>query len=828
MCPPLPFNFNSVVVMIQYGQDGIQANKLLLRLKILTYLLPDAHTIELDKTAIIFFRDKKMHPGTPTTVLEWTEIATNFVAQQKGRVDMKRILAMVISLALVFSLLLCASAASLLPAAEGSPITVVSFNVLVGGSGINTTANRIPRVVSCINTYKPDSFGVQEADYAWMTGLSSNLTDYAYVGVGRDNGTNNSTSGETSAIFYLKNKYSVASSGTFWLSTTPSTPSIGWDAAYKRICTWAVLRNKQTGEQYVHVNTHLDHVGTEARREGVKLVLEKINSFYLPVVCTGDFNADETNEVYSLMTAGKMKDSRYLAAHVVNAGGTLHNFGTVDTSQTLPIDFCFASADDLEVNTYRVIKDTVNGYYPSDHYGILMQGNLRKNTASYRAAFGTPVVDGVRDVIYDRAQVVSVGVDSNSAPVTSGATAVVRTVYDNNYIYCLAEVTDSTTNSATTIPYDTNYGIDGVQFFFDFLNTDSATTSPSAYSFVTNESGYIIADLAGTNINRQDGGTQPRSFGGFAGYWGDPGKTDYKIQRTSTGYNIELKLALGPSLINKLAAGQTDIPIGIGFQVNDDTNNDGQRNSLCFNTGAINSAWSSPVYMNTVVLSSGTYRAAQGTAVLDGIADSAYQSAEAIYVDRNSAGAYETGAASAVVHTLYDSHYLYCIAEVTDSTVNSSTTRPADTNYGLDGVQFFFDFLNTDTASSTAASYPFVSGESGYVIADLVASDHLRADGTAIVRSHQGFSSYWWNLSKLDYRAVQTGQGYNIELRIALSDSVKTRLANQEANIRIGAGFQVNDDTDDDGVREQLSLSNGLINSAWVSPWALDSILLNG
>ncbi len=747
---------------------------------------------------------------------------------RKGRVDMKRFLATVLSLACLFSLLLCASAASLSPAAEGSPITVVSFNVLVGGSGINSTANRIPRVVSCINSYKPDSFGVQEADYAWMTGLSSNLADYAYVGVGRDNGTNNYTSGETSAIFYLKDKYSVASSGTFWLSATPSTPSIGWDAAYKRVCTWAVLRNKRTGEQYVHVNTHLDHVGAEARREGVKLVLEKINSFYLPVVCTGDFNADETDEVYSLMTAGKMKDSRYLAANVVNAGGTLHNFGSVDTSQTLPIDFCFVSANDLEVNAYRVIKDTVNGYYPSDHYGVLMQGTLRKDTASYRAAFGTPVLDGVRDAVYDRTQAVPVGVDADSAPVTDGAAAIVYTVYDDNYIYCLAEVTDSTPNSADTIPYDTNYGIDGVQFFFDFLNTDSSAASPTAYPFVTSESGYIIADLAGSNTARQDGGTQPRSFGGFAGYWGDNSKTDYSIRRTPDGYNLELKLALSSALRDKLAAGQTNIPIGIGFQVNDDTNNDGQRDSLCFNTGAINSAWSSPAYMNTMVLFSGTYRAAQGTAVLDGIVDSAYQSAEAIYVDRNSAGAYEIGAASAVVHTLYDSSYLYCIAEVADSTVNSSATRPADSNYGLDGVQFFFDFLNTDTASSTAASYPFVAGESGYIIADLAASDHLRADGSAIARSHQGFSSYWGDPSKLDYRTVRTDQGYNVELRIALSDSVKQRLANQETDILIGGGFQVNDDTNDDGVRERLSLSNGLINSAWVSPWALDSILLNG
>ena len=127
-------------------------------------------------------------------------------------------------------------------------VRVMSFNIRCLNVGKDTWEDRIGIVTETINKSNADSVGVQEATTEWMETLDKELTSYAWVGVGRDDGK---TQGEFSSIFYLKNKYNLIDSGTFWLSETPDTPSLGWDAGCNRVCTWAVLENKETKEQYV-------------------------------------------------------------------------------------------------------------------------------------------------------------------------------------------------------------------------------------------------------------------------------------------------------------------------------------------------------------------------------------------------------------------------------------------------------------------------------------------------------------------------------------------------------------------------------------------------
>ena len=55
------------------------------------------------------------------------------------------------------------------------------------------------------------------------------------------------------------------------------------------------------------MNTHLDNASEEARVNGAKLVREKILSFDMPVVCTGDFNVNEGSTVYNLMNDASLE-----------------------------------------------------------------------------------------------------------------------------------------------------------------------------------------------------------------------------------------------------------------------------------------------------------------------------------------------------------------------------------------------------------------------------------------------------------------------------------------------------------------------------------------
>ena len=172
-------------------------------------------------------------------------------------------------------------------------LTVISYNIRYNSQsdGEDIWDLRKGELVGQINQHSPDSFGVQEATQIQMQYILEALPEYAYVGVGRDNGA---TKGEYSAVFYLKEKFKLLESKTFWLSETPEEVSVGWDAALPRICTYAQFKEHTTGRVFWHFNTHFDHVGKAARANSALLIIEKIKSLVSPesvFVLTGDFNA---------------------------------------------------------------------------------------------------------------------------------------------------------------------------------------------------------------------------------------------------------------------------------------------------------------------------------------------------------------------------------------------------------------------------------------------------------------------------------------------------------------------------------------------------------
>lgn len=240
-------------------------------------------------------------------------------------------------------------------------VRAASFNVQTSGEGGNFFLFRIKAVAQTIENYAPDSIGLQEAHPGWLLALKAALPAYDYVGIGRDGYLFD----EFSPIFYLKEKYELVDSGTFWLSETPRKPSKGWDAQFNRVCTWAVLQNRETGERYAHFNTHLDHVGEQARQNSVQLILDKIAELGLPTVCTGDFNATEQTSVYEKMTA-VLGDSAYLAPDTMRMG-TFNGFNLEGLEDKLPIDFLFVTKETAAPQVYRVVTDLVDGRIPSDH-----------------------------------------------------------------------------------------------------------------------------------------------------------------------------------------------------------------------------------------------------------------------------------------------------------------------------------------------------------------------------------------------------------------------------------------------------------------------------
>lgn len=247
--------------------------------------------------------------------------------------------------------------------AEGT-VRVMSFNVRYGDVNGTEVGYRIPLVPAQVNEICPDSFGVQEATPLWCVMLNLLLPEYASVGKERDG----DGKGEACKIFYRRAKYRLLDSGTFWLSETPEVPSLGWDAACNRVCTWAVLKNRVTGETYVHANTHFDFTGGVAVEESARLITAFLQERFpaLPVVFTADMNETIGSAAYTLMT-DTLANAALTAEDSIRYG-TFHNCSPA-AYKDYEIDFVLCSPS-LTVKTYRVVTEGINGRFVSDHFPI--------------------------------------------------------------------------------------------------------------------------------------------------------------------------------------------------------------------------------------------------------------------------------------------------------------------------------------------------------------------------------------------------------------------------------------------------------------------------
>lgn len=250
-------------------------------------------------------------------------------------------------------------------------IKVMTYNIRVdfGGDGENNWEFRRDFLAGQIRFHLPDFLGTQEGKSHQLAYLLKELPNYGYIGISRDD---SDTAGEFSAIFFNMAKFKIIKQSTFWLSETPEKKSKGWDAALERICTYGLFEEIATGKKFYVFNTHFDHIGETARTNSAKLILEKIgelNPEKLPVIVTGDFNAEPTSDAYKTMTQS-MNDSRLTSKDKpIGPPGTFNGF-KFDKPVTLLIDYIFTSKD-ISVLKYAVLNDSRDKKYPSDHLPVL-------------------------------------------------------------------------------------------------------------------------------------------------------------------------------------------------------------------------------------------------------------------------------------------------------------------------------------------------------------------------------------------------------------------------------------------------------------------------
>lgn len=265
-------------------------------------------------------------------------------------------------------------------AESSQTINVMSYNIRYDNPGDSAHAwpYRKEMVASLIAYHEADLLGLQEALEHQVKYLDSALTDMSWVGVGRDDGK---SKGEFSPVFYRKDKFELVDWGTFWLSDTPDTISVGWDAALPRIATWTQLVHNASGDTLYYFNTHFDHRGEQAREESAKLIRQKIAEIAgdSQVLVTGDFNASPDSAPYMAMVEGEELEDAYEVSELPHHGPTSSFSGFVVTEAMQPnrrIDYVFVSPN-VEVMKHAILTDSRDNAYPSDHLPVIAEVSLQ-------------------------------------------------------------------------------------------------------------------------------------------------------------------------------------------------------------------------------------------------------------------------------------------------------------------------------------------------------------------------------------------------------------------------------------------------------------------
>lgn len=243
----------------------------------------------------------------------------------------------------------------------GNGIRVMSYNITVNDPD-HKWENRRDYILTDINNTQPDIIGFQEVSSKQYKWLKKKLKGYASIITYRDN----QTVSEACPVFYSTSKFMIIKSDTFWLSETPKVMSKDWDAACYRICTYVMLEKLSDGQRFTFYNTHLDHVSELARINGIKTILNKIEQNKdLFCIITGDFNANVKSQTYQIAT-NKLTDT-CIAALDSKDGATFQNWG--QNLDRLRIDYIFVLGDFM-VNKFKIVDNTYNGEYASDHFAI--------------------------------------------------------------------------------------------------------------------------------------------------------------------------------------------------------------------------------------------------------------------------------------------------------------------------------------------------------------------------------------------------------------------------------------------------------------------------
>lgn len=260
--------------------------------------------------------------------------------------------------------------------ADSNNLKVMSYNIRCGvcepADSPNHWSKRKFLVAHLIKIHNPDVIGLQEAELFQAEDLVDMLEDYAWMGLGRDDGKKK---GEANAVLFRKSRFTLEQQRTLWLSPTPTKVSRGWDAGYNRTISILTLKDIHTGDNITIFNTHFDNLGVVAQQKSAILLINELKKTptEIPLILTGDFNLTADNKIYSsIIDAGVVNDAEKTSSGKSTGGTVTYNDFGKTAEPDKKIDYVFTNKS-VKVLSHHIDATIYNNLYPSDHYPIIVE-----------------------------------------------------------------------------------------------------------------------------------------------------------------------------------------------------------------------------------------------------------------------------------------------------------------------------------------------------------------------------------------------------------------------------------------------------------------------
>ncbi len=255
-------------------------------------------------------------------------------------------------------------------------VKVMSYNVYYQ----DVVETRTSNIWDLVLKNDPDVLMLQEVSQDWIPYVQDFMAanGYSYYGYGRYGGELSEAelkNGEQFVpVLWKTEKYELVDSGHYWLSSTPEVYSAAWMdgtiSKYPRCVNWVILKDKETGGEFMALNIHTDPENDLVRTNSCKLTAQKVTEIRAgrPAVLGGDWNMSITDSAYYAVTEGGYLDVRFKAIETTTSG-SFNAWGKREEGNYAFGDHLFMS-EDMGAKSYEVVDDRYDGAHISDHCPI--------------------------------------------------------------------------------------------------------------------------------------------------------------------------------------------------------------------------------------------------------------------------------------------------------------------------------------------------------------------------------------------------------------------------------------------------------------------------